>query len=238
MAPTNIDGTEITGATIDGQDVSEITVDGDTVFTAIPDSVVHHYHFDEGSGTTATDSEGAADATVSGATYTTDSLAGSHALSFDGSNDYVQLPFGDVLSNGDFTFIVGGQTTNSTDNNMALSNNSGQSGRFDFRFFHTSFGGPQLFLDGLSRALSASVTVTDGVYHTIALRRSGNTYDLLVDATVEDSLTEAVTPDNTVDYKIGSSASAGSEVMDGELDEAAFASEALTDQEIANHPWA
>ena len=38
MAPTNIDGTEITGATIDGQDVSEITVDGETVFTAIPDS--------------------------------------------------------------------------------------------------------------------------------------------------------------------------------------------------------
>ena len=37
MAPTSIDGTEITGATIDGQDVSEITVDGETVFTAIPD---------------------------------------------------------------------------------------------------------------------------------------------------------------------------------------------------------
>jgi len=40
MAPTSIDGTEITGATIDGQDVSEITVDGETVFTAIPDSTV------------------------------------------------------------------------------------------------------------------------------------------------------------------------------------------------------
>ena len=43
MAPTSIDGTEITGATIDGQDVSEITVDGETVFTAIPDSVIEDF---------------------------------------------------------------------------------------------------------------------------------------------------------------------------------------------------
>jgi len=44
MSPsTNIDGTEITGATIDGQDVQEITVDGDTVFTAIPDSGVDDF---------------------------------------------------------------------------------------------------------------------------------------------------------------------------------------------------
>jgi hypothetical protein len=35
--PTNIDGTDITGATIDGQEVQEITVDGQTVFTAVPD---------------------------------------------------------------------------------------------------------------------------------------------------------------------------------------------------------
>jgi hypothetical protein len=34
--PTNIDGTDITGATIDGTEVTEITVDGDTVFTAGP----------------------------------------------------------------------------------------------------------------------------------------------------------------------------------------------------------
>lgn len=37
MPPTNIDGSEITGATIDGQEVSEITADGDVVFTAAPD---------------------------------------------------------------------------------------------------------------------------------------------------------------------------------------------------------
>jgi len=32
--PTNIDGTDITGATIDGQEVEEITIDGNVVFTS------------------------------------------------------------------------------------------------------------------------------------------------------------------------------------------------------------
>jgi len=41
--PISIDGTDIAGATIDGQEVQEITVDGDTVFTAIPDSVVDNF---------------------------------------------------------------------------------------------------------------------------------------------------------------------------------------------------
>jgi len=35
--PTNIDGTDITGASIDGQEVQEITIDGQTVFSAAPD---------------------------------------------------------------------------------------------------------------------------------------------------------------------------------------------------------
>jgi len=35
MAPVEIDGNPITGATIDGTDVQEITVDGDVVFTAV-----------------------------------------------------------------------------------------------------------------------------------------------------------------------------------------------------------
>jgi len=40
MPPTSIDGTDITGATIDGTDVQEITVDGQTVFSALPSTVV------------------------------------------------------------------------------------------------------------------------------------------------------------------------------------------------------
>jgi len=41
--PTNIDGSDITGATIDGQEVQEITVDGQTVFTASVGGVIDDF---------------------------------------------------------------------------------------------------------------------------------------------------------------------------------------------------
>ena len=88
MAPTSIDGTEITGATIDGQDVSEITVDGETVFTAIPDSVEHRWSLSEGGGTTAADSVGSNDMSISGATWISGDYVDGYALDPDGSDDY------------------------------------------------------------------------------------------------------------------------------------------------------
>jgi len=69
--PTNIDGTDITGATIDGQEVQEITVDGDIVFTAAPpDSLVSHWTWDTSdiSGNTLTDIVGNNDCTINGVT--------------------------------------------------------------------------------------------------------------------------------------------------------------------------
>jgi len=50
--PTNIDGTDITGATIDGQDVQEITVDGQTVFVAevLPTTVTSRPDDDSSAG--------------------------------------------------------------------------------------------------------------------------------------------------------------------------------------------
>jgi hypothetical protein len=47
--PTNIDGTDITGATIDGQEVTEITIDGVTVFSPLPvafSNLIAWYPFD------------------------------------------------------------------------------------------------------------------------------------------------------------------------------------------------
>jgi len=56
MAPVEIDGNPITGATIDGTDVTEITVDGDVVFSAeatLPtQNLIHRYDFSAPSTTT------------------------------------------------------------------------------------------------------------------------------------------------------------------------------------------
>jgi len=87
--PTNIDGTEITGATIDGQGVEEITVDGQAVFSAIPDSGDHQWFIDEGSGTTLNDSVGSVNATINGATWESESgTVGGQYLEYDGVDDH------------------------------------------------------------------------------------------------------------------------------------------------------
>lgn len=52
---------------------------------------VSHWKFDEGTGTTAKDSVGDNDGTLSGATWMTEGVSGS-ALEFDGTDDYVTAP--------------------------------------------------------------------------------------------------------------------------------------------------
>jgi len=120
MPPTSIDGTDITGATIDGTDVQEITVDGQTVFTSAPQinnfpvaysNLIAWYPFDSATygGSNADDvtailggsgDNTAFDGTVNGATYqssggVTDINAGANSgnFDFDGSNDFIELPF-------------------------------------------------------------------------------------------------------------------------------------------------
>ena len=60
-------------------------------FTQPPSGAVSHWKFDEDSGTTAYDSIGTNDGTLkNGPVWTMGKVAG--ALSFDGSNDYVEVP--------------------------------------------------------------------------------------------------------------------------------------------------
>jgi len=114
MIPTNIDGTDITGATIDGTDVQEITVDGQTVFTAsaLPDSAIHQWKFDEGSGTTATDSIGSINGTLqNGLGYTSNAnLVGGFGIDLDGNNDFVSYStkpaFFDTPNNEKFAIAI------------------------------------------------------------------------------------------------------------------------------------
>ena len=55
-----------------------------------PLGLISYWKFDEGSGTTAYDSVGANNGTVYGANWTTGKVDG--ALSFDGVDDYVNVP--------------------------------------------------------------------------------------------------------------------------------------------------
>jgi hypothetical protein len=115
--PTNIDGTDITGATIDGQEVQEITIDGETVFvsTEFPvayTNLVAWYPFDspEYGGNNADDvtaklggsgDDTAYDGTLDGGSFlssggTTDINAGANSGAYDSAadnnNDRIILP--------------------------------------------------------------------------------------------------------------------------------------------------
>jgi len=87
------DGTEVSEIVLpDGSTASQVIgPDGNVVFEAapdIPDSVVSLYEFEDDTDTsTAIDSEGSNDLSISGATYTSTAAVGSLALSHDGSDD-------------------------------------------------------------------------------------------------------------------------------------------------------
>jgi len=105
--PANIDGTDITGASIDGQDVQEITVDGQTVFSAIPDSGISHWNFEESlndvwENSTVFNGNGIGDIQ-----YSTDSRVGIYSLSLNGTDSYVSLG-DDIGLNPDGPFSIAG----------------------------------------------------------------------------------------------------------------------------------
>ena len=88
------------------RNVSEIGV--------IPDSAIHHWQYDEGSGTTVTDSIGDADGTINGPAWTSGTWTGGWALDGDGTDDYVDHTtldsFGSSMGS-DFAIAFSVQTT-------------------------------------------------------------------------------------------------------------------------------
>jgi len=122
MPPTSIDGTDITGATIDGTDVQEITVDGQTVFTSgfdIPNSAIHHYPMDEGSGSNMLDNVGSVDGTINGASYITGNFFEGFALDADGIDDNVTFSQS-ILPADNFTILLTVGSLGSFENNRIL----------------------------------------------------------------------------------------------------------------------
>jgi hypothetical protein len=118
--PTNIDGTDISGATIDGQDVKEITVDGQTVFSAIPDSVDHRWPSDEGSGSTLSNSLTSVDISltfddwVSGSQYNggtapdypdNDGASVDSQITVNDSQSFIGAWFDNISANEDFAGV-------------------------------------------------------------------------------------------------------------------------------------
>lgn len=92
-----------TDGIVDAQDLDIFCLDWLAEITPTDPSLVSHWAFNEESGTVAYDSIAGNNGTVMGGA----SLDGSGALAFDGNNDYVDLPIGNVISTlTDSTFAM------------------------------------------------------------------------------------------------------------------------------------
>jgi hypothetical protein len=87
--------------------------------SAIPDSVIHRYNFDDDSDTTTlVDSVGSADGSISGMTYTSNQAVSGLAGDFDGADAEVELPTAEGLPLS-FTFSLYPRDVSGTSNTFA-----------------------------------------------------------------------------------------------------------------------
>ena len=92
-----------------------LTLSGSTLVAGVNQGLISHWKFDEGAGSIAYDSAGTNDGTIYGATWATGQFGG--ALSFDGTDDCVDIPDADVFDfgNGDLTICVWYKTNDTVD---------------------------------------------------------------------------------------------------------------------------
>jgi len=241
--PTNIDGTEITGATIDGQDVQEITVDGQTVFTKVPEALVSHWTFDNSdvSGTTAFDIVGGHDMTlkngpttgVSGATQTYNT---NEAVDFDGTNDFGEVTHVSDFDTPDgFSLALWAKVTN-TGSAPIFTAKRNDSGAYSWELGIGNAGSFLFRLNANSNQVNGTQAPLNVFVHLVA------TYDksqmkIYTDGVERDSLglTQSVQT-NTQNISFGSRefVQSGEARTDGGLDDFRFYDRALSASEVSN----
>lgn len=87
---TNETPAQYTATVLSNDDADSVTVQ---VESAIPDSVIHRYDFEDDSDTTTlTDTVGSADGSITGMSYTTNQAEDNFAGDFDGNDDFVDIP--------------------------------------------------------------------------------------------------------------------------------------------------
>jgi hypothetical protein len=242
--PTNIDGTDITGATIDGQLVQEITVDGQTVFSPgpaeRPPSGLAYLTLDDAntSGGFARDVWNDNDFSIDGATTgvqgANDQYITNEAYSFDGNDD--KLDSSPLFSGPPVTLAAFISTTQS-DNRGRLISNRNFSNSFDIiSIFNEVDGVLNGFVrdgNGTSTSLTSTTTINDGVFHHIVLSVGNTTSRLFVDGIEEDSGSTPGGGYNINIARIGADArDATNNLYDGVIDDVRYYDKGLTVSEV------
>ncbi|KAH8088776.1 concanavalin A-like lectin/glucanase [Aureococcus anophagefferens] len=193
--------------------------------TPLPTHVSHstlvaHYSFDD--GTAAEDSDGSLDGTINGATATT-GRDGSGALSFDGSDDYVEFPSAvtaDILGNSARTLCLWALIDDFDGGALFSYDSNADQKRFGFMTESTAgefrlLGSGEDY-DFLDVAASGS---DDGDWHHYCHTYDGTDWLLYFDATLVHTETVALDTGSDNPLTLGVRYSAGLAATDGSIDE-------------------
>jgi len=209
----------------------------------LPDAV-SYWKFDEGAGTTATDSADSNPGTLFGPSWAP-GIVGS-ALTFDGVTDIVSVADSDAwtFGTGNFSICFWLKTSaHSSTNGMLMYQGDPYGMHYSISFyFYVKTGGQIYFTPDyrfypLHHFVNSTIAVNDGAWHHVAILRDGAYFRMHIDGS------EAATPLN-----LGSSFEMTNSTYpllmgampppyyyhayNGSLDEVAFYHEALTEEEI------
>jgi hypothetical protein len=212
----------------DGTDVATGAPVFDNTVTVTNDAVlpgtVGYWKFEEGSGTAALDETiNLNDGTISGAARTA-GISG-EGLSFDGVNDYVQIPDDDSL---DLTSAGSIEVWAWKNSQMYVT--KGNTTEYQLMDYSTT-GRIAVRWGSDSNSLTSSNAVPTGSWHHIVATYDGSTISLYIDGSLSNSkpfTTDAVA--NTTPVRIGARGNAY--YFDGLIDEVVIYNRALTDTEV------
>jgi hypothetical protein len=161
--------------------------------SAIPDSAIHQWKLDEGSGSTGADSIGTADGTVNGPTWVSGTYKGGYALSGDGTDDIFDVgslgTFGSSMGS-DFSLILTVESSSFGNRIMELRYGGNNNARWDL---HAESDGSLGFIltdDGDNMLdVETSNSFDDGSKHRVVYNKTANSasgLEIWVDGTNEN----------------------------------------------------
>ena len=209
-------------------------------FTTCPEPNIDYglvalWKFDEANGTIAYDSAGSNNGTINGATWTTGKIDG--ALSFDGSNDYVNVPNNSALNiTGDITIsawvhLAAGSSTKSIVAKTA--GNGATNNPFDFRTEGTSLTLVRADASGHEVTYSTTPMSTQQWYHVL-VRVKNKVPDFYLDGVITGKTVATFTKtptSNTNPLYIGRRADGL--YFNGKIDSVRIYNRALSADEVA-----
>jgi len=199
-------------------------------------SLVGHWSFDEGSGDTVTDSSGYGNnGTKYGATRV-DSIFGlGKALSFDGINNYIDIPL-NIDAYPRVTFAAWIKPIDDTGRIMVSTNDDNATISANILFGLYNGNLYMRTYDGGVRYIGGATTLTlDQWHHVVLTAENNNEYKVYLDGNIDGS-TNAGTRSSSTKVLIGHRAAVvseyGPEFFNGSMDEVAIYNRALSSEEV------